>query len=345
MTDATMRVSRVPIDDRAWGDFTSAHPDAIPFHVPAWAALIADCYRFKASALTVRGAGSEILGGIPVVAVRFPFGGRRWVSLPFTDSCPVLARQDVAVEDVAGALAQHARAGGISDLEVRSALPAPDGAYPVDVGYEHVVELPADPADLHPQRNFRQHRNQARAKGVQVSRGSGAEDMASFYRLHTLTRRRLGVPVQPRRFFDLLQKRILERGGGFVATASLEGEVLAAAVYLVHNATIVAKYQASDPDHRETGAGHLMHWEVMSAACAEGYRAYTLGRTDADAEGLRLFKTRMGAVERPLVYTHIGRRPSGRSRSGVDDLLRRVIRGSPPWVCRALGEALYRWTA
>ena len=183
-------------------------------------------------------------------------------------------------------------------------LPEPLRVYPVDVGYEHVVELPSDPVDLHPQRNFRQHRNQARAKGVQVSRGSGAPEMAGFYRLHTLTRRRLGVPVQPRRFFNLLRNRLLEPGGGFVATAKLDGEVLAAAVYLVHNATIVAKYQASDPSRRETGAGHLMHWEVMSEACAEGYHAYDLGRTDLDTEGLRVFKTRMGAVETPLVHTY-----------------------------------------
>jgi len=340
-----MEVSRLPIDDRAWREFTSSHPDATPFHLPAWAALIADCYRFQAFALTARGPGGEILGGIPTVAVRFPLAGSRWVSLPFTDSCPVLARQGVAVEDVVIALEKHARTSSISELEVRSSLPAADGVYPVDVGYNHIVELPPDPTDLHPQRNFRQHRNQARAKGVQVSRGNGAEDMASFYRLHTLTRRRLGVPVQPRRFFELLRNRLLEPGRGFVATATLDGEVLAAAVYLVHNATIIAKYQASDPRRRETGAGHLMHWEVMSQACGEGYRAYDLGRTDLDTEGLRVFKTRMGAVERPLVYTHIAHRPPKEKRPSVGSLSQRVIRSSPTWVCRALGEAFYRWTA
>ena len=340
-----MEVSRLPIDDRAWREFTSSHPDATPFHLPAWAALIADCYRFQAFALTVRGPGGEILGGIPTVAVRFPLAGSRWVSLPFTDSCPVLARPGVALEDIVAALEHYARSSNIPELEVRSSLPVADGVYPVDVGYNHIVELPPDPTDLHPQRNFRQHRNQARATGVQVSRGNGAADMASFYRLHTLTRRRLGVPVQPRRFFELLRNRLLEPGRGFVATATLDGEVLAAAVYLVHNATIIAKYQASDPSRRETGAGHLMHWEVMSQACGEGYRVYDLGRTDLDTEGLRVFKTRMGAVERPLVYTHIARRPPAEKRPSVGSLSRRIIRSSPTWVCRALGEAFYRRSA
>ena len=88
-----------------------------------------------------------------------------------------------------------------------------------------------------------------------------------------------------------------------------------------------------------------MHWEVMCEACAEGYHSYYLGRTDLGSEGLRVFKTRMGAAEKPLIYTHIGNKPPGEGRAGVGGLSRRVISSSPTWVCRALGEALYRWTA
>jgi len=341
-----MDVSRVPIDDRAWREFTSSHPDATPFHLPAWAALIAECYRFQAFALAVRGSDGEILGGIPTVAVRFPLAGSRWVSLPFTDSCPVLARPGTATDDVVVAIREHARTSHIRELEVRHTMPSADGVYPVDVGYEHFVELPADPDDLHPHRNYRQHRNQARAKGVQVSRGTSPEHMADFYRLHLLTRRRLGVPVQPRRFFDLLRRRVLEPGHGFIATAMLDQDVVAAAVYLAHGGTMVAKYQASDPSRREMGASHLMHWEVMSAACTEGYHTYDLGRADPGAEGLRVFKTRMGAVERPLVYTHIASQaPKERRRTRVESVSQRVISGSPTWVCRVAGELLYRYTA
>jgi len=153
------------------------------------------------------------------------------------------------------------------------------------------------------------------------------------------------VPVQPHRFFDLLRRRVLEPGHGFIATAVLDQDVVAAAVYLAHGGTMVAKYQASDPSRREMGASHLMHWEVMSAACTEGYHTYDLGRADPGAEGLRVFKTRMGAVERPLVYTHIGGRPPSEKRPSVGSLSQRVISRSPTWVCRALGEALYRYSA
>jgi hypothetical protein len=181
-------------------------------------------------------------------------------------------------------------------------------------------------------------------KGVRVTRGNAADDIEIFYRLQTLTRRRLGVPVQPRRFFDLISNRVLADGHGFVATATLDSDVLAACLYLTHNGTIVAKYAASDPGRPETGAGHLIHWEVMSTACAQGYHTYDLGRTDLGADGLRTYKTRMGAEERPLVYTHIARSPSTK-RPNVGGISQRFIQSSPAWVCRALGEAFYRWTA
>jgi CelD/BcsL family acetyltransferase involved in cellulose biosynthesis len=342
---SNMRVAAIPIKDARWGEFASSHPSANPFHLPAWASLIADCYRFEAFVLAVRDTDGELLAGAPTVAVRPPLGGLRWVSLPFSDFCPLLVRPDVAIEDVVGALADHVLASRAQELEVRSALPAADGLHPVNAGYIHHLDLPRDPASLHPSKGNRRHRNVAKRIGVQVTRGSAAEDVATFYRLHTLTRQRLGVPVQPRRLFDLIWDRLLAAGQGFVATATLEGEAVAAVVYLSHNGTLVAKYHASDPNRRDTCAGHLVDWETTVYACIEGYHTLDLGRSDSDADGLRQYKSGWGAVESPLFYTHVSRRPPREHRTSVGGLPRRIIRSSPVWVCRAAGEVLYRWTA
>jgi hypothetical protein len=70
------------------------------------------------------------------------------------------------------------------------------------------------------------------------------------------------------------------------------------------------------------------------------------GRTDLEGgDGLRYYKRGWGAVETPLVYTHISRTPPSGSSLSVGNLPKRMIRSSPPWVCRALGEVLYRWSA
>lgn len=279
------------------------------------------------------------------MAVRSRLRRVRWVSLPFTDICPLLVRPDVSVHDVVTALAEYVFAGPAAELEVRTGLPEMDGVHPLEVGYRHVLQVPEDPADLHPGRAHRQRRNKAVRAGITVTYGSSPTEVAAFYRLHTLTRRRLGVPVQPRRFFDAIQALVLAPGNGFLATASQGGEVLAAAIYLAHNGALVNKYHASDPNRAATGAGHLIDWDIMATACTQGYRTVDMGRTDFGADGLRAYKAAWGAVEYPLIYTHFSRRPPQSARLHVPALSQKLIRHSPPWVCRATGEILYRWSA
>ncbi len=125
--------------DPGWLEFVESHPGATPFHLPAWATLIADCYRFEAFVLAMRDTDGEILAGVPTVAVRSPLGRLRWVSLPFSDSCPVLVRHDVAAADVAQALREYALAGPARELEVRTSLPEADDVHPVEVGYDHLA--------------------------------------------------------------------------------------------------------------------------------------------------------------------------------------------------------------
>jgi hypothetical protein len=235
-------------------------------------------------------------------------------------------------------------AGQARELEVRSALPQARHYHPVTVGYLHALALPQDPAMLHPNKSHRNLRNQAVRNGVRVTQGSTRQDVAAFYRVHTLTRRRHGVPVQPRRFFDLLWNRVLAPGHGFVAIATLDGEVQSAAVFLVHNGTLVNKYHGSDPRLPEKRAGYLLDWEMMVAGCTAGCHTLDLGRSDPDAAGLRLYKSLWGAAETPLIYTHVSRiPPAAHHGSSVGGLSRQIIRRSPPWVCRALGEVFYRW--
>jgi CelD/BcsL family acetyltransferase involved in cellulose biosynthesis len=341
-----VKVTEIPVTDPAWAEFTRTRPGATPFHLPEWASLIADCYGFPTFALVVRDTDSEILAGIPVVAVRSPFGGLRWVSLPYSDTCEMLVREDVDPAAVIEHMRAHVLSGPARELEVRSELPVSGDVHPVAVGYNHVVDLSEDPANLKPRKSHRHCRNRASRIGVRIDRGVSTEHVATFYRLHTLTRRRHGVPVQPRRFFEMLGERLIAPGRGFVSIATYEGQPVAAALFIGHNGTLVAKYGASDPDHSDLGAGHLIDWDSMVAGCLEGYKRLDLGRTDLGADGLRHYKVSWGAVERPLSYSHVSSSPP--TSSGVPHtggLPKQIIRRSPLWVCRGLGEAFYRWSA
>jgi CelD/BcsL family acetyltransferase involved in cellulose biosynthesis len=345
-TGARVRIAEIPITDPAWAEFVHAHPGSTPFHLPEWASLIADCYNFPTFALVIRDTDGEILAGMPVVAARSPLGGLRWVSLPYSDTCEMLVRAGTDEDAVIERVRAHVLGGPAKELEVRSELPPGADVHTVTVGYDHVVDLPEDPANLRPRKSHRHCRNRASRIGVRVDRGVSAEHVATFYRLHTLTRRRHGVPVQPRRFFEMLGERLITLGRGFVSIAVYEGQPVAAALFIGHNGTLVAKYGASDPDHSDLGAGHLIDWDSMVAGCLEGYRRLDLGRTDLGADGLRHYKVSWGAVEHPLSYSHVSSKPPmspGVPHTG--GLSQKIIQRSPLWVCRGLGEAFYRWSA
>jgi hypothetical protein len=77
--------------NKNWLDYVNQNPAAIIFHHPAWMNLISDCYGFRAFIFTIVDENSEILSGLPVIEVRSGLTGHRWISLPYTDHCGVLA--------------------------------------------------------------------------------------------------------------------------------------------------------------------------------------------------------------------------------------------------------------
>jgi len=164
-----------------------------------------------------------------------------------------------------------------------------------------------------------------------------------FYRLHLLTRRRLGLPIQPRRFFDLLEQEVLAAGLGFVVTARVGDVPVAAAVFLTWNNMLVYKYGASDERFYRFGAMTFLLWKATLDAKNRGLSLLDLGRTDADNSGLSTFKERLGATRSTLTYLRL----AGTGRQGWRE--ERHVPGAawifsrlPDELLVAVGRLLYR---
>lgn len=339
------------LDDARWWQFVAASSEATPFHHPAWARLLAACYGYQPAALALPDASGAIGAGLPVVEVQAPLKGRRWISLPFTDHCRPLGADGPEQADLVGALDAARRAAGVAALEVRADLAVPP-ARGRAVAVLHTLRLQPDAQAVF--RTFHRsqvQRNIARAErdGITVRRGDAPGDLSRiFYGLHLRTRQRQGTPVQPRRFFDLLWRRVLDPGLGFVLLAYAGDTPIAGAVFLHWNRTIIYKYGASDPAYWKLRPNNLIFWTAIRWGCEQGYRTFDFGRTDLDNQGLRDFKRGWGAEERPLVYSALADRPAPQRdhRPGPSGrTLAAVIRRSPPWVCRVLGECLYKYAA
>ncbi len=336
------------LSDPRWGDFVTRQPSATPFHHPDWGGLIASCYGFRAFAVATSDATGEIRAGLPVIEVRHLRGEPKWVTLPFTDYCPPLVPAPQEEIDLLGALQRASKAAGIRRVEVRAPL---EGASSVSRGaLRHVIALEGDPAAVHARfhRSVRKNILRAGERGVTIRRAERPEDLVdTFYRLHLRTRRRFGVPVQPRRFFRMLWESMIRTGLGSVFIAEESARPVAAEVLLSWNGTAISKYSASDERAWSLRANSLITWHLIKTACEQGSRWFDFGRTDAGNEGLRAFKQSWGAAEQPLVYGTFGvsSEPAAARDGMADHLLASVIRHGPLVLCRAAGEALYRYAA
>jgi CelD/BcsL family acetyltransferase involved in cellulose biosynthesis len=339
-------MTALDLSDPRWLAFVTASASATPFHHPAWATLLSECYGFRASVLAM-GEGDVMTGGMPVMEVKRPLGARRWVSLPFTDHCAPLVSEPQA-EPFLAAATQQAERAGISQIEVHAPLEG-FGIHSRAEGVIHTLHLSPDPEEV--RRSFHKSQvirsiNRAEKEPIFVRRGQSAADLTeAFYGLHVRTRRKQGVPVQSRRFFELLWKHMLSRGLGFVLLTYSGTTPIAGAVFLTWNGTITYKYGASNPDYLQLRPNHLIFWEAIRWSCENGFHTFSFGRSDLDNKGLRDFKNGWGTTEEELRYSGIGGDPLGVPMEGMLGALAIVIRRSPLWVTRSLGEILYPFVA
>jgi CelD/BcsL family acetyltransferase involved in cellulose biosynthesis len=338
-------VERLEISDPQWVEFIRAQAAATPFYQPVWAQVLAEAHALSSFALVRRDASTgAIVEGIPVVATpRVPFRGRRLVSLPFTDYAPPLVRDGPGFASEVDAFC---RSHGFGDVEVRGEI---DGlhARAAVVGVRHTLALTPDLDTILGglSKGKRRDVRAAERSAVVVRRGEAESDLTDvFFRLHLATRRRLGVPVQPKRFFRLLWRRVLATGGGFVLVAEERRRPLAAAVFLEGGGRLIYKYSATDPAGRAALANDLVLWEAIRHGAEGGVRELDLGRSDFGSEGLRAYKRRWGAAEVPLRYTSLLGIPIA-GGGGTPAALSGVLRRAPTPVTRLAGELLYRYSA
>jgi len=327
-------------DDPRWEAFAGG-TGASPFQHPAWLRALREAYGCRGAALAVVDGAGRVAAGLPVLRVARA-GRATWVSLPFTDHCPPLAAGAGAVDALAAAVAAWQAARGVR-LEVRGALPAGPGWRAAQVGVRHMLPLDggADAVGRRVPPPAMRHVRSALRNGLRARVTRSPLDLPAFYRLHARTRRRLGVPVQPRRFVAALWRHVIESGLGFAVLAEVPGgEAVGAGLYVASGASAVMKFSASEPSCWHLKPNHLVTWTAIEEACGRGCATLDFGRSELRHASLRRYKASWGAEEVPLVYTcRGGAGAAGPGRLG--DAMGAVIRRSPVVVCRALGELLY----
>jgi hypothetical protein len=341
---AALLTVRIPLPDPRWVSFLEASPDAGIFHHPAWTQLMTECYGYWPFVIALLGPDGDIAAGLPLMEVNSPITGKRWVSLPFSDACRPLYREESALQKLTEGVISLAEQERIPKLELR-------GTYPEHPALcarsQHVIhEIDLSPGEkivwkkLHDM--HRRNIKVARENDVKIIQGETLKHLEEFYHLHLLTRRRQGVPIQPWKFFSRMKELLLDRQRGFLLLAYKEQQCIAGAIFLHWKDTLTYKYGASRDEGLKYRPNNLLMWTAIQKGCEHGFSRFDMGRTDLANQGLRTFKSRWGAHEKPLFYTSLGANSNHGGEGRIMGYMHKILEKSPAWVCRLSGELLYK---
>jgi GNAT acetyltransferase-like protein len=326
----------------AWEKAAATSASAALYHEKRWLDLLSGAYGLNFSLAALR-EHDELLAGCLLARSRNPFAAK-FVALPFSDYAPPLAQAQVHVDALLNELKSYGVENGTA-FEIRGAA-GPEPWKTIEFFQVWRLELSRSFGSLERglHANFRRRIRQARAAGVRIERGRGADHLLRFYQLQLETRRRLGVPPQPLRFFQLVRKFFARDDGFEIWLATHRGRDCAAEFILRTGNVVYGKWNARRLD-AVPGANHLLLWSVVEEFAGRT-AVYDLGRTDVRNRGLALFKREMGCTANTVPYCYfpatmgnVSAEVAGRPRQ----LAMVIWRHLPVAVTRAIGRVIYRY--
>jgi CelD/BcsL family acetyltransferase involved in cellulose biosynthesis len=295
---------------KAWDAFVESHPAATPSHLSCWLRAIHSTYSFEPLLYIAKGPEGGIAGVFPLFKIANPLGGAHIVSLPFSDyGGPLCMDPAVETDMVKSVRSKYDRK--VKYFEIRGMLKEPDGFLPYNYYKKHVLDLHQGIDAIQrkvDKKTILYSVRKAEKAGVSIRQENTRAGLDEFYRLNNLTRRKHGVPSQPRSFFNNLFSCMISEDRGFILTAVHDSQVIAASIFLTVGKNIHYKYSASDPALlKKFSPNHLLTWHAIQWGVAQGYASLDFGRTSPDNEGLIRYKNMWGMKDKELLYYYYPR--------------------------------------
>ncbi|HXX78833.1 MAG TPA: GNAT family N-acetyltransferase, partial [Ktedonobacteraceae bacterium] len=279
------------------------------YYDPRWFELINKLYGYRVITLTATNAEGQISGYLPLCLVSSFFTGRRLVSLPFSDQCPLLAADEATANELIDKAIQLARQEHVKYLELRAGsddvlIKRPEFTEN-NLYVNWIVPLYDCPEDVWKGlRKPVQHQiKKSQKHGIRIRTADQREDMGIYYKLHLQTRtKKHGMPAQSKDYFFELWDTFAQDGTLQLLLAEYQDIPVAGIILLARGNTIHYAYGASDEHYLNLAPNNLLFWTAMTWGCEKGYKRFDLGRTACDNEGLMEFKRRWGAKKEALPY-------------------------------------------
>ena len=344
-----------PLQDPRWDNFVEQHPFGWICHLSGWQSVMERCFmHIKGCCLAiVDDDKQQIVAAMPLYKVNSWLTGNRLVSVPFATINDLLVSSTKQAEDLLNAALDLSIELNISDVEISTLM---SGKYIQKSFFNRYVthkrhyiclDLSLE-SILH---SFHESCVQRRIKksiksGIIARLAVEEEDIKKFYRVYLLTRKKLGLPPQPYRFFYSLWKNFTPLNYITILLAEINGNIIGGVLLYKFKTRLSCEVLVYDSKYTRLCPSHFLWWHTIKIAKEEGYRIMDFGRTSVFSEGVMVFKNRWGTdvIDLPI-YQFSNKNEKAfkpRERSLIYNTTRKIIRKCPKPIFKLMGEYIYR---
>jgi hypothetical protein len=342
-----------PLQDARWDEFVENHPFGWLCHLSGWKNVLEKSFKHMHGHYIILLRDGVVQAGLPLFEVRSWILGNRLVSIPFATLCDPLVSTREEMDKLFTRALDLSKDLGISSIEIRAMLSEPyvldDRLSSSHFFKHHFIPLNRPPEVLN--KSFhrtcvRQRITRASQSGIEISQGETESDIDAFYELHIMSRKRLGLPPQPREFIHAIWDTFYPQQRVSLLFAKKDGLLIGSLMLFKYKSRVSAEFAVWNEEYIKISPMHGLFWEAIQAAYREGFTMFDFGRTSPDNHTLMDFKNRWGTqvIDLPNFY-YPKNKPDGTVTSETfigRKVVREVCRVAPRPIFEGVGKFLYK---
>ena len=273
--------------------------------------------------------------------------GNRLVSLPFSDFCEPLIKDQSKADKIFSEIINHFKDEKLKYIEFRATrknFPYETDQFRTDL--RHILKLDKSETEILKTFSENTKRNIKKAKKAKLILKilNNKTGMDIFFDMNCETRKKHGLPPQPFSFFNSLLENVIIEGLGDILLAEKDGKYIAGAVYLKFGKKLLYKFGASYSEYFDLRGNNFVMWEAIKKYLADGFEEFDFGRTELGHEGLKRFKLGWNTEELSIYTTRYNTEkkeflPADIKTQGFHN---KIFSRSPIFLLKLVGNTLYK---
>ncbi|MCX8012618.1 MAG: FemAB family PEP-CTERM system-associated protein [Desulfobacterota bacterium] len=296
-----------PHDHSKWDSFVSQNPEAGHYHWFGWKAAVEKTYGHKGYYLVAE-ENNLIVGVLPLICMRFPWGKKILVSLPYCDYAGPLGEPPIKKILVEEAFRLKKKLGAQS-LEIRfreEQVWLQDDHFDKNRPRQYlkvrmVLDLPESSSDLwakfKPKLRAQIRRPQKEGLCAEIGK---KEFLSDFYQVFRMNMHRLGSPVHSQKWFENLFEEYGDRAR--IGVVRIKGGfTVAGGVILTIGEKVCVPWASSLKEYNSFAPNMLLYYQFLAWSIENGFSQFDFGRS-TPGEGTYKFKEQWGSFPHPLFW-------------------------------------------